>query len=111
MWQKLQDCPDPALARGSLFRFPARPPFEPRVDFLLVDATALGSGFVLVCASGYKAGLVQVVLPPAALVTDPVVGISTPWLIENWQTWVCPECAVTQVWWTPQPLIPDVQPP
>ncbi len=93
-WIKLISLNRGYLYRGTVFRFPAQYPFEPIVDWLLVTE---GGEYKFFCASGYKAGYIETCLPGEAH-SDQVSGISSKWLIQNWATWVYPECKVEDVY-------------
>ena len=95
-WRKLTDMAPDAVGYGAVFRFPARWPYENAVDYLLAQHD--GDGFALVVASGIKAGLVSLVLPPDARCHAPHQhAVSRRWLIANWERWVYPDCAARDV--------------
>ncbi len=86
-WEPLIDCKLDALGIGTLFRCPAKHPYEPKVDFMLVNYPSVPSQHALIVTSGYKAGHILLALPTEAK-SEKDLGISTKWLIQNWQKWV-----------------------
>lgn len=54
------------------------------------------SPYGLIVSSGYKAGLILVKLP-AESISDEGHGLSTQWIINNWDEWIYPECNVAKV--------------
>jgi hypothetical protein len=88
------------LVHGAIFRARAEWPYEKFVDFMLVDMPDDGTRHALVVASGRKAGLILVRLP---LESGSPNGntLSQTWLIENWDKWVYPQCAVQDVHFLP----------
>ena len=77
---------DRPLPPGTVLRFPAAWPYEDMVDFLVVS---FPDGCGLVVATGYKAGLIVVILPPQAM-PDGQIALSTTWLAKHWTEWVWP---------------------
>lgn len=75
---------------GGVFRFPAKYPYEDIVDFMIFNPNEEGKGLGLITSSGYKAGLISVVLPVEAGEKC----ICKDWLLKNWKKWVYPECEV-----------------
>ena len=96
-WTALLDREEQHLWRGSVFRFPARYPFEDIVDFMLIADANSQSGFALVCTTGYHAGQCQGQLPAEALAPGDTQAISWSWLVAHWQSWVYPEAEVSKV--------------
>ena len=90
-WVRLVELEEDELWRGTVFRFPASYPFEDVVDFMLFADPASDSGFSILCATGSKAGLLEIRLPPEATPNEETQAVSARWLAENWQKWVCPE--------------------
>lgn len=86
-WEKLTLITSEAIKLGAVFRSPARYPYEDWVDFMLIESKESPSGYIPLVASGYKAGHRKSDLPLEAKSQDGN-GISTHWLIENWQDWV-----------------------
>lgn len=99
-WKKLIDqIEELFLGRGTVFRFPATWPYEEKVDYMLIENASSPSDFSLLVSSGYKAGIVCLNLPKEA---DPKnKGISSKWLIENWNKWIYEESKVSDVLYTP----------
>jgi len=97
VWRKLTDPAPEEISRGAVFRFPARWPYEDTVDYLLTEHDS-DAGFALVVASGYKAGVIRLVLPPEARIARPGVrAISRCWVISNWERWIYEECGARDV--------------
>jgi Immunity protein 45 len=95
LWRKLTDPAPEEIWRGAVFRFPARWPYEETVDYLLTDQ---GGGFVLVVATGYKAGIVRLVLPEDAYAArNGARAISRSWMIANWERWIYEDCGARDV--------------
>lgn len=91
--KKLIELENKSISRGMVFRLPAQWPYESFVDFMVIDFID-SHGFIV--SSGYKAGLILVQLPEESNSTE-FVGIDTKWLIDNWASWVYPECDVNDV--------------
>jgi len=87
------DAIDRALPHGTVLRFPAAWPYEDMVDFMVVN---FPTGMGLVVTTGYKAGLIVVILPSEAMPAG-VLGISSRWLARNWTIWVWPDGDAAQV--------------
>jgi hypothetical protein len=85
---------DGHLPPGTVLRFPGGYPYEAMVDFMVCNLA--GQGHALVVATGYKAGLVALTLPEDA--SDRPGGPPlASWLARNWQVWVWPDCAPSEV--------------
>lgn len=113
-WQRLLTISDDlTIARGAIMRLPAKWPFEPIVDFMYVDAPnevdGVFGGGLLVCVTGYKAGLRELALPHVAVNSSPH-GIKAKWLKENWEEWVYADCSVEDVWAINHYPAPDMFP-
>lgn len=106
-WQKLIDFKEDTIRLGSVLRLPAQYPYESVVEFMVFEPNDSDYGLGLMVRSGYKAGLTLVILPNESQPKSSR-GLSTQWLITNWQTWVYPDCAVKQVWLNEQPRIPKL---
>jgi hypothetical protein len=100
MWQKLIALEQDAIWRGSVFRFPAKYPYESVVDYMVIEDTQAESGLSILVSSGYKAGIRVQMLPIEALVEDNRRAISKDWLVRNWQKWVYQKCDVEDVLYT-----------
>jgi len=94
-WQPLIEVHEESFWRGVVFRFPAEHPFEPIVDFMLIEDHDSPSAYAIICASGYHAGQTELVLPAEA--RHPAGGISVEWLQINWSKWVYANCTVEDV--------------
>ena len=86
--------PEKKLPHGVVIRLLGKVPYEPLVDFMVVEGYDPDRGMSLMVSSGHKAGLTLVSLPKDA----GEFGIDTNWLKENWSHWVYPECSVENVW-------------
>ena len=86
MIERLDAIGDRPLPPGTILRFPAAWPYEDVVDFMVV---AFPSGCGLVVTTGYKAGLIVVILPAEAM-PQGCIALSAAWLARNWTTWVWP---------------------
>ena len=106
-WCKLIKFKEQTIRLGTIFRLPAQYPYEKVVEFLVFEPNDSAYGLGLMVRSGYKAGLTLVILPIESQ-PDNKRGLSTQWLITNWQTWVYPDCAVKQVWLNEQPRMPKL---
>ncbi len=106
-WIKLIDLQQKYIARGAVFRFRAKYPFEDIVDWMLVDIP--GKGFSLICSSGYKAGLFEFLFPEEAE-GEEVSGISVKWLIENWEGSIYADCKVEDVYFLVNYFVPTELP-
>ncbi|WP_313385925.1 Imm45 family immunity protein [Pantoea sp.] len=84
------------ISRGSVFRLPAIWPYEKWVDFMVFETQDDERPYGLIVSSGYKAGLFLIKLPIESI-SDEGLGLSTQWLINNWEEWIYPECDVENV--------------
>lgn len=97
-WRKLKNRKEETLWRGTVFRLLASDwPYETPVDFMLVESASAPSGFSLIVASGYKAGLVLMDLPASAKARGKAQAISRDWLITHWDSKVYAPCPVERV--------------
>lgn len=93
---KLINYPVKVLWRGTTFRCPGKYPFEDIVDLMIIDTI---TEFKIYSITGYHAGQILGVLPKEALSPNANVwGISTKWIVENWDKWIYPDCAVEDVY-------------
>lgn len=88
IWHPLTSLTTQAIPHGALLRFAARHPYEDVVDLMVFDPQDYSSGLGLIVASGYKAGLILVLLPPES--REKTNSLSANWLIKNWRKWVYP---------------------
>ncbi|MFD6161953.1 Imm45 family immunity protein [Nocardia sp. NPDC060256] len=93
---KLTDLDETHISRGTVFRLPAKWPYEDIVEFMIYETLDESRPFGLIVTTGYKAGLILVELPPES-VTGEANGLSTTWVIDNWSTWIYPDSPVDQV--------------
>ncbi|CNL09011.1 Uncharacterised protein [Yersinia frederiksenii] len=94
---KLTDFEEQALCHGNILRLPAQWPYEEYVDFMVFDTQDDERPNGLIVSSGYKAGLILVLLPLESSLPE-VRGLSTQWVIANWKKWIYPECEVNNVY-------------
>ena len=64
------------------------------------------AAIAIIVATGYSAGHVVVYLPPECI-HEGTIMLSTAWLLDNWSTWVYPECAVEDVYYLRNYPTPD----
>jgi len=95
IWHPLISASEEAFWRGVVFRFPAQHPFEPVVDFMLIEDHDSPSFYKIICSSGYHAGQTELVLPAEA--KHSAGGLSVAWFKANWSKWVYPSCSIENV--------------
>src|SRR5215218_8764746 len=96
-WEALDAATDKVIYHGAVFRLlKAVWPHETPVDLLVVEDRDSPSGFALVVATGYKAGLTFIKLPAQAVASG-VQGLDRSWVVANWSQWVYPECPTEAV--------------
>lgn len=94
---KLIKYKEPYLTQGMLLRFVTRGFYEEKeIDFMLFYPAEEDVGLGLMTITGFHAGDVLVLLPAESQYTN-YFTLSTKWLIENWNKWVCEECDVNEV--------------
>lgn len=99
-WMKLSETKCISMFAGSIFRFPAKYPYEDFVDYMLVlDNSIANPHLKLVVTTGYKSGSVNIicVFPKEAYVGG-AIAISSEWLKRNWSEWIYPDCEVEDVY-------------
>jgi len=109
LWKMFTDINDKNICRGSVFRVKGTRPYEEIVDFMVYDPQEDDEGMGLIVSSGYKAGLILVILPKESIGYGESRSISKDWLMENWTNWVYPECGVSDVLYInnyPSPAVP-----
>jgi uncharacterized protein YfaT (DUF1175 family) len=95
---RLVDYGKPYLSRGSVLRFFTKGfSNESVVDFMIFDQQDDDQGMGLITITGYHAGLIYVSFPKESN-SNEIKTISTGWLIDNWNKWVCPECDINDVY-------------
>jgi len=107
-WIRLVDSEEEYLPRGTVFRLPGEYPYEDVVDFMVFDPEQEGEGQGLIVTSGYKAGLILVILPKESA-GEGSRTLSRKWVVENWSHWIYPECDVSDVVVScgyPKPVLP-----
>ena len=75
---------DLVLPRGAIIRVVDERASEPEVDLLVMEHRDAASGFAIMVASGYKAGIASLNFPAEA---RKELGISASWLGRNWTHW------------------------
>ncbi|CAG75021.1 hypothetical protein ECA2119 [Pectobacterium atrosepticum SCRI1043] len=93
---KLVNYPSKALVHGTVLRLPGQWPYEELVDFMVFDMPGGDRSNGLMVSSGHKAGLILVLLPQDSELKE-VRGLSTQWVIDNWEKWIYPECNINDV--------------
>jgi len=84
------------IQRGAILRCIGKYPYEDFVDFMLIEyPCGENRQYALLVNSGYKAGLIFVVLPEEA---NANTGINIDWLKENWQKWGYTECSLEETY-------------
>lgn len=86
-----------ALVHGTVLRLPGQWPYEELVDFMVFDMPDDERPSGLIVSTGHKAGLILVLLPKDSGLKE-VRGLSTEWVIANWEKWIYPECDVNDVY-------------
>ena len=107
-WQQLINFQEQTIRLGSVLRLPANYPYESVIEFLVFEPNEADYGLGLMVRSGYKAGLILVILPAESQPKNGR-GLSTRWLISHWHEWVYPDCPVDKVWineWPRMPRLP-----
>jgi hypothetical protein len=95
---RLLDYSEEYIYRGMVLRCVGKWPYEDIVEFLVCEPIDEDRGFVLMVATGYKAGLINVRLPQECIPPGNVRGLSTLWLKENWSTWGYTDCPIDKVY-------------
>ncbi|GHU03338.1 hypothetical protein FACS1894158_01540 [Betaproteobacteria bacterium] len=95
IWQALIYASEESFSRGTVFRFPAEYPFEPIVDFMMIEDHDSPAFYKLICSSGYHAGQTELVFPIEAKHSSG--GISVEWLKSNWSKWIYANCAMENI--------------
>ncbi len=89
-WEKLNTRKQKYFSRGNTFRCPGKYPYEDYVDFMMIACPEAGGEHALIVSTGSKAGHVLIYLPREAMAPEEekIVGISSKWLVENWNKWI-----------------------
>ena len=85
------------LRHGAVFRFPGSYPHEKYVDLMLVEFPSSDRKYGFVVSTGYKAGLILVMLPQEAEL-EHSAGVSRQWVIDNCNKWIYETCSVDDVY-------------
>ncbi|MCG8688467.1 MAG: Imm45 family immunity protein, partial [Desulfobacterales bacterium] len=99
MWKKLIDSTERELWRGTVFRFPAKYPYEDIVDYMIVEDPHSECKLSLMVSTGYKSGIKVLALPKEAKFNNENRSISRTWIVENWNKWIYQENKVEDVLW------------
>jgi hypothetical protein len=83
-WEPLCTTEEQCLARGAVLRYPLDGGLQ---DLMIVEHHDGQSGWALMKSTGYKAGILLVVLPSGSHHSQQP-GISTAWLVQHWSEWV-----------------------
>ena len=97
-WNRLISLKDNQPVKlGSVFRFPAKYPYEDIVDFMVFKRYERKSSIGFMVSSGYNSGLISIILSEGDYdkLSDT---ISIKWLKENWSKWVYDECDIKDVY-------------
>jgi hypothetical protein len=86
-WQRLSEMENLDLSRSTLFRFAAKWPYEQTLELMLCEGSLPEQINYLNVNSGFKAGLVFLILPSESK-ADGGVGISLDWIRNNWKNWI-----------------------
>lgn len=97
-WIRLIDSKEEYLSRGAVLRAKGSFPYEALVDFMVFEPSESGLGQGLIVTTGYKAGLILVVLPADSCGDGGGRSIDKQWLVNNWEKWVYPDCKVSEVY-------------
>ena len=99
-WIKLTNSDAEWFSHGTVFRLPGKYPYADLVDFMVFEPSEPDRGQGLMVSSGYKAGLILVLLPKESSIKEAQSyrSIEKNWLIANWSRWVYPECDVSEVY-------------
>lgn len=95
---RLVDIGDEPVSRGAVFRFPSH--IAGHSEYVTLMLVLHAQELCMVSATGPKAGHVLLSLPDEALTPGTRMTTGT-WLVDNWQKWVWPECAPTEVDYLP----------
>jgi hypothetical protein len=88
------------LVRGTVLRCKGFPPYESRVDFMIIELPQDDKLlYALLVISGYKAGLIFSRLPKESIpVENRGCAVSVKWLKSNWQEWGYADCPLQEVY-------------
>lgn len=96
-WQALSTWEAEKCFRGTVFRFPAKYPFEDMVDFMVIEDATAPIRLKLICSTGYHAGQTELVFPEESAYGQNCIAISVSWIKKNWNEWIYPECDINDV--------------
>ncbi|CAN7147637.1 Imm45 family immunity protein [Acidovorax delafieldii] len=87
------------LERGVVLRCPGSHSGDGITDLMIIELSLAGKReYALMVVSGYKAGMIFVILPEESYCVDGGGGaISTDWLRKNWSKWGYVESPLEQV--------------
>ena len=94
-WTPISDCTGQRFGRGTVFKFPAKYPFEDSVEFMVIEDLDAPIRFKLICSTGYHAGQTELVFPKES--EHETGGLSVYWVQTNWKKWIYAECNMNEV--------------
>lgn len=81
-----------------MLKFGAKHPFEENVALMVCENRGGDRPYGLITITGHKAGInPYVAFPLDCRVDETSIGLSTKWLIANWENWVWPDGHVADV--------------
>ena len=99
-WRPLSEIEATSLWSGTVFRFPAKWPYEAFVDYMLISDAGHGRNELkLLVTTGHKGGSMNILtqFPPEAYVAG-AIAIRSDWLKANWCEWVYDQCRMCEVY-------------
>ena len=98
-WQRLAESKAAMFYAGTVFRFPAKWPYEEIVDLMLFsDGVSAVRELRVVVTSGYKCGLVNIIAGfPREAYVEGHLAVSASLLAKHWNEWVYEDCDVEHV--------------
>jgi hypothetical protein len=112
-WIKLVDYREDRLWMGTIFRFHANYPFDGTIVMMLHLSDWEYMIVRLITIAGYRAGAFSIAYLPfhADYVEENGnIGVSTQWLIDNWNTDLFEETDVNEIWIKTSLEVDDIQP-
>lgn len=111
-WTKLIDYKEERVWLGSIFWFPADYPFEGQVVMMLHLSDWDSMMIRLITITEHSAGAFCFsIFPPHAdyVIENGNIGISTKWIIDNWNYYLFEETNVNQIWIKESLEVDDIQ--
>ncbi len=95
---KLIDYDQPFITKGSILRFFTKGfQVETTVDFMVFYPADKNCGLGLITITGFNAGDIYIILPEESLYSTQHT-LSTEWLVNNWNKWICEASDVKDVY-------------